>query len=269
MTNSATCCFWNNGDETLIHVLRDCTFASEVWNRFGIFNSSSPEWQGSSANWICSQINSGNGLLFGIICWYLWKVRNERIFTDKRSSPAEVVARAASWSYSVTTALESTRVLPGANRIRTEANIAWEPGPIGWVSLNTDGSVVQNQRKAAAGSIVRDHEGLGLLAFTMNLGFCLITRAEIRGALEGLNRAWDAGFRKVFLLMDSQAAISILMNESNANHNLGMEILEFQELKQRSWELILKHTFREGNRVADFLANTGYDYPLGSHTIIL
>ncbi|CAN1790040.1 Putative ribonuclease H protein At1g65750 [Linum perenne] len=103
----------------------------------------------------------------------------------------------------------------------------------------------------------------------MNLGFCLITRAEIRGALEGLNRAWDAGFRKVFLLMDSQAAISILMNESNANHNLGMEILEFQELKQRSWELILKHTFREGNRVADFLANTGYDYPLGSHTIIL
>ncbi|CAN1793605.1 hypothetical protein LINPERHAP1_LOCUS20052, partial [Linum perenne] len=28
-----------------------------------------------------------------------------------------------------------------------------------------------------------------------------------------------------------------------------------------------KHTFREGNHAADFLADIGYDYPLGSHTI--
>ncbi|CAN1192283.1 hypothetical protein LINPERHAP2_LOCUS41473 [Linum perenne] len=29
----------------------------------------------------------------------------------------------------------------------------------------------------------------------------------------------------------------------------------------------INHTYREGNHAADFLPSTGYDYPLGSHTI--
>ncbi|CAN1179481.1 hypothetical protein LINPERHAP1_LOCUS37920 [Linum perenne] len=29
----------------------------------------------------------------------------------------------------------------------------------------------------------------------------------------------------------------------------------------------IKHTYREGNHAADFLASIGYDYPFGSHTI--
>ncbi|CAN1130132.1 Putative ribonuclease H protein At1g65750 [Linum perenne] len=132
-----------------------------------------------------------------------------------------------------------------------------------------DGSVNQNHRKVATGGIVRDHEGRGLLAFTMNLGYCSITRAEIRGALEGLHRTWEAGYRKVILQMDSQAAISILLDNSSVNHNHGMEVIEFQELKRRSWELVIKHTYREGNRAADFLANIGYDYPLGIHMFLI
>ncbi|CAN1335133.1 hypothetical protein LINPERPRIM_LOCUS36647, partial [Linum perenne] len=41
----------------------------------------------------------------------------------------------------------------------------------------------------------------------------------------------------------------------------------FQELRSRDWSLVIKHTYREGNRAADYLASIGYSYPFGSHTV--
>ncbi|CAN1143254.1 hypothetical protein LINPERHAP2_LOCUS13513 [Linum perenne] len=41
----------------------------------------------------------------------------------------------------------------------------------------------------------------------MNLGQCSLTRAEIRGAITGLELAWDYEFRSVEIQIDSQAAI--------------------------------------------------------------
>ncbi|CAN1180946.1 Putative ribonuclease H protein At1g65750 [Linum perenne] len=82
----------------------------------------------------------------------------------------------------------------------------------------------------------------------MNLGRCSITRAEIRGAVEGLRRAWEAGFRKVALQMDSQAAITLLTSIGN---------------------MTVTHTYREGNHAADYLAGIGYGYPFGSHNFPL
>ncbi|CAN1156272.1 hypothetical protein LINPERHAP1_LOCUS8824 [Linum perenne] len=66
----------------------------------------------------------------------------------------------------------------------------------------------------------------------MNLGACSITRAEMRGAIEGLKIAWEAGFRKIILQMDSMAAISLLSNGDETRHQDGMETAEFQELRR-------------------------------------
>ncbi|CAN1841756.1 Putative ribonuclease H protein At1g65750 [Linum perenne] len=78
----------------------------------------------------------------------------------------------------------------------------------------------------------------------MNLGQCSITRAEIRGAITGLELAWDYGFRRVELQIDSQAVVSLLSLPSVPEH---------------------QHVFREANKVADFLASRGYDFPFGTH----
>ncbi|CAN1829647.1 Putative ribonuclease H protein At1g65750 [Linum perenne] len=148
-------------------------------------------------------------------------------------------------------------------------DVRWEPGPEGWMVLNSDGSVNQQTGRAAAGGVVRDSEGRCLLAYSMNLGCCSITRAEIRGAIEGLVRVWDAGFRKVVLRMDSRAAISILTSSDDSAHQYTMEKMEFRDLSRRDWSLKVEHTFREGNRSADFLASLGYGYPFGSHSVLI
>ncbi|CAN1165133.1 hypothetical protein LINPERPRIM_LOCUS33574 [Linum perenne] len=47
-----------------------------------------------------------------------------------------------------------------------------------------------------------------------------------------------------------------------------MEVIQFRELCSRDWMIQIRHTYREGNHVADFLASLGYDYPIGSHSIL-
>ncbi|CAN1807701.1 hypothetical protein LINPERHAP1_LOCUS25132 [Linum perenne] len=49
-----------------------------------------------------------------------------------------------------------------------------------------------------------------MLAYTMNVSPYFKTRADIRGAIEGLTRTWETGFRKVILQLDSKEPISLL-----------------------------------------------------------
>ncbi|CAN1241090.1 Putative ribonuclease H protein At1g65750, partial [Linum perenne] len=139
-----------------------------------------------------------------------------------------------------------------------ERAIAWDLGPEGWVTLNSDRSVDLTRRKAAASGLLRDEAGRCLFAFTMNLGSCSITRAESRGALEGLHRCWEAGFRNIILQLDSMAALSLLLCEAEVEHQHAMEILTFNELRSRNWTINVKHTYREGNHAADYVASYGY-----------
>ncbi|CAN1785082.1 Putative ribonuclease H protein At1g65750 [Linum perenne] len=199
----------------------------------------------------------------------LWKARNERIFSDSRASTAAIAIRSANWARQIKVALERDNVAFGDGVSRRLVDVHWDPGPEGWVVLNSDGSADRRIGRATAGGILRDSEGRGLLAFSMNLGRCSITRAEMRGAIEGLRRTWDAGHRNVILRMDSRAAIALLTNASETPHQHAMEAFEFQDLQRRDWRLEIEHTFREGNRTADFLASLGYDYPFGSHNVAI
>ncbi|CAN1181551.1 Putative ribonuclease H protein At1g65750 [Linum perenne] len=78
----------------------------------------------------------------------------------------------------------------------------------------------------------------------MNLGRCTVTRAELRGAITGLELAWAYGFRKIALQLDSRAAVAILSQD---------------------WQVEIRHVYREANKAADFLASQGHMFPFGIH----
>ncbi|CAN1130093.1 Putative ribonuclease H protein At1g65750, partial [Linum perenne] len=258
LADLATCPVCLTADETSSHVRRDCSFASEVWSKFECFNVADRDWNGSILEWLCHFLNSDNGVLFGVICWMLWKVRNERVFSDICAVPAAVAARSLSWSTSVGEVWRHTRCVIRESTSRFVTNVAWDPGPLGWITLNSDGAVDRGTKKASTRGILRSSDGMCLLAYTMNLGYCSITRAEMRGAIEGLKRAWEAGFRRIILQMDSMAAISLLFNGDEIRHQHRMETFEFQDLRRMDWDLVIKHTYREGNHATDFLASIGY-----------
>ncbi|CAN1188180.1 Putative ribonuclease H protein At1g65750 [Linum perenne] len=119
--------------------------------------------------------------------------------------------------------------------------------------------------KAAAGGIIRSVVGRGLVAFTMNLGQCSITRAEMRGAIAGLELAWDFGFRRVELQIDSKIAVRFLSSSETPMHQQAAEVLQFRDLCRREWSVNVRNVFRESTKAADFLASRGYEFPFGIH----
>ncbi|CAN1184989.1 Putative ribonuclease H protein At1g65750 [Linum perenne] len=189
MTLDASCPRCSVLEESTLHVLRDCAVAKEVWEAIGGINTSDSTWRLPLVEWMSYYLKRDAGVIFGVTCWYLWRARNDWVFSNITCQAPEIAAKAVSWSSSVIKAMERDIKFLGTANPRSTVNVAWIPPPKGWVSINSDGSVDRTRNRATAGGIRRD------------------------------------------------------------------------------WTIVLRHTYREGNHVADYLTSIGYDYPLGSHTV--
>ncbi|CAN1824281.1 Putative ribonuclease H protein At1g65750 [Linum perenne] len=232
--------------ENTIHILRDCHFAFTVWNELGIFNQTEECWSANLEMWIGQLLKSEKSLCFGIVCWFLWKERNARAFSGSTVSARSVAVGVSKWTDVVSEAQQRD----------------------GWFTINTDGAVENRSGNAAAGGLIRNEHGHCIAAFSMNIGKCSITRAELRGAIKGLNCAWEIGLRKVELQVDSTAVIQLFREEDVPTHQHSMEVMDFQEMLRRDWEIKVRHVYREGNRAADFLAGMGLNNTMGYHSIL-
>jgi ribonuclease HI len=93
--------------------------------------------------------------------------------------------------------------------------------------------------------------------FAKGLGGCSIEMAELWGAWEGLNLAWNLGFRRVELRLDAMNIVKIL-NREKVVITFGWNLCNrIWKLMEREWEVQIRHTYREGNSCADALAHMG------------
>ncbi|CAN0920998.1 Putative ribonuclease H protein At1g65750, partial [Linum grandiflorum] len=120
---------------------------------------------------------------------------------------------------------------------------------------------------AAVGGLIRNSQGQCIAAFAANLGRCTITRTEIRGAIFGFQLVWDLGFRNVQLQLDLTTTISAITGTDSSDLRHRSCIDEARELISRDWSIRIIHTFREGNRDVDRLANHGHSLSFGFHPI--
>ncbi|CAN1775820.1 Putative ribonuclease H protein At1g65750 [Linum perenne] len=264
LSGSASCAFCGDQAETVSHVLRDCPAADGVWRKLG-FVGVDQNWRRPLHVWLTEELHKDRGTLFGVAAWMIWKSRNERVFSNVQVLTDQVAIRSLRWMEAVSEASCRDARCFGDRRERRWEFVAWEPGPSDGVTVNTDGSHNPSLNRATTGGIIRNSEGRGLTAFTLNLGQCSITRAEIRGAIAGLEMAWNFGFRIVELQIDSQAVVSLLTAPGVPEHQHASEVLHFQNLCKRDWRVNIRHIYREANKAADFLASQGYDFPFGIH----
>ncbi|CAL1413874.1 unnamed protein product [Linum trigynum] len=155
----------------------------------------------------------------------------------------------------------------GRSGSRRDVAVGWRPAPTGWITVNSNGLLLRPSGSTAAGGALRDWQGRLLGAYTMNLGKCTITRAEIWGALKGLELAWEAGHRQVELQLDSRTAMSLLQVPGQHNHQHADLTLSFQALLRRDWDVRIIHIYREANFLADCLAHKGHSLTPGFHSV--
>ncbi|CAI0547898.1 unnamed protein product [Linum tenue] len=195
-------------EELVEHILRSCTKAKLMWGRFKekiMVKDHNIPFQ----NWLLSNLkNEKSGVDFGIICWML--IREKKT----RSTPSS---------------------------LKRSQQVGWIPPPEGWVQIQTDGSILSPEEHVAAGGLIRDCEGRCKEAFVCKLGICLITSAELKGTVEGLKIAWNKGYMRVHLNMDSSTAIAIIKNREDDEHRHGHIAHQFHYLLNLDWIVVISH----------------------------
>ncbi|KAK4284117.1 hypothetical protein QN277_000990 [Acacia crassicarpa] len=193
-------------------------------------------------------------IMFGVAIWRLWGWRNSSIFDSNFSKPpcpAAIILH--SWR-KFAILFDLNQDVPNVG-LAIEGELIWERPPMNWVKLNVDGAVSRRSSLAGVGELLRGWKGEWIAGFTKSVGICNANSAEEWAIWEGLNLAWDLGFKKIVLESDAQELVLRLLDR---NFNSGSFLaVQIQDLMLRDWSISPRHIPRECNRIADALAKLG------------
>ncbi|KAL8151867.1 hypothetical protein V2J09_021675 [Rumex salicifolius] len=271
--SSPACSICGRGDETLLHIFRDCGKARDVWralvdNRimsdYHFFDKSAKEW-----------LNSGirgefeilplipNEAVFAVVLWWLWRWRNDRVFNSDNSI-GDIRSFIQEQAKEFAASTNGRRVDAMVGR-REEIHISWSRPAVGWVKVNTDGARESRYGMATAGGVIRNDEGRWMGGFVKNIGVCSVPCAELWDIYHGLELAWESGCKFVIVESDSSTTITFMNRRVSVHHPLSSLVLACQSFISRNWVVQFRHCYREANRVADHLASLAFDFPAGCH----
>ncbi|XP_075075351.1 uncharacterized protein LOC142162699 [Nicotiana tabacum] len=134
--------------------------------------------------------------------------------------------------------------------------VRWIKPPHNQLKLNVDGCSKGNPRSAGAGSILRDHTGHMIMAFAVYLGNCSNNMAGILSLKIGLRWCLQHGFISFSIESDSLLVIQMVKGNITPFWQIREEITQVQNMTSQGF-FQLERIFREGNLVADQLANLG------------
>jgi len=133
--------------------------------------------------------------------------------------------------------------------------IRWKRLSNGWVKLNCDRACKGKGELAGCGRILCQSDGRWIKGFSRKIGACDALHAEMWGLYLGLDMAWSEGLSHVIVESDSKVLIDMVANNCKISGTIPSMIRRIQEILQRYWHTQVIHTWREGNRCADWLAN--------------
>ncbi|KAL0283502.1 UNVERIFIED_CONTAM: putative ribonuclease H protein [Sesamum radiatum] len=169
-----------------------------------------------------------------LILWNIWNLRNESKYEGVAFKASTIIRKTMTSGQKATT-------------------VHWRKPQEGWYKLNTDGASKGNPGISGAGGILRDQLGKVIFAFQEPLGIATNTQAELSAIHRG-QICISRGIRKVWIETDATAIIKLISAPQRGAWNLQVNLQNIcKSLDQMEHKI--SHIFREGNQVADFLAN--------------
>lgn len=171
-SNDPSCKGCGATEETALHILRDCTLATQIWKQLlpvryhkSFFAPQLRTW--FMMNWACPTITWST--LFATALWWLWRWRNTRSFKDPSFEPRRPCDFIRYCSKEISQALQTSSkidILPWR-----EVLIRWSTVPEDWIKLHVDGTSRQNPGRAGEGACL----GVFLATRTMDLQRTLVS----------------------------------------------------------------------------------------------
>ncbi|KAA3467341.1 endonuclease/exonuclease/phosphatase family protein [Gossypium australe] len=160
----------------------------------------------------------------------------------------ELIASALAWTKSCGHSAKMSHLVCSS---KTEQR--WQRPNSGWVKINVDGFVSNNNTKAAIGGAVRDSNGKWLTGFNMVTWMDEIFKIEARAIVEGMILAWLEGYKQVEINCDNAVLIDTICNGFASISNIA-EVRLIHEWCKKDWKVKFRHVWRGSNKVADCLA---------------
>ncbi|KAI3465658.1 hypothetical protein Pfo_022321 [Paulownia fortunei] len=136
--------------------------------------------------------------------------------------------------------------------------VSWNRPPQDWIKLNSDGASKGNPGLAGIGGIVRDEFENLVNAFLVFVGETTNMVAEIQALAFGLQRCFERGYHRIWIESDSMAALQLIQHSSKGHWKLEHFLAIIISCLQ-CMEIRFSYIYREGNKVADALANLACD----------
>lgn len=277
VASSDLCPLCKKDPETILHVLRDCPKAKQIWGSIlgqtmllNFNNLSLYDWlEGNIKEELYDTLIVGWNERFMSTIWWIWKWRNSFIFRENEinlQSKLDFLRSVWSDTEEAFRTVSPITTLPKRNRIMM---VGWKPPPQGTWKLNTDGAKENSYGLAACGGLIRSCHGILVKGFTCKIGRCTAFAAEVWGVFHGLQLAWNLGLRHVQVEVDSKDVIKALQSNEEVTDDARNVIYACKNLIQKEWNVTLLHVFREGNTAADHLARLGLSsyQPLGTQIL--
>lgn len=112
-----------------------------------------------------------------------------------------------------------------------------------------------------------DHYGEWVAGFAGNLWSCSSAFAELHANVYGLELTWDKGCQKIILECDSNEMVDLMAKSADGSGSMHHLLRKCCLLLDWSWEIKVKHIYKETNFVADGLALLGKSMPLEHHIL--
>ncbi|XP_015946532.1 uncharacterized protein LOC107471560 [Arachis duranensis] len=243
---SSTCHRCQNGSESILHCLRECPSAKEVWTLLGLYSDNS-----NLHDWLYRGARSGDAFLFFSTIWWIWRSRNHDLFNiDDSWSASKVVSLIRSSVREFHTIFAMHQSLSPLSLC-----LHWVPPPVHSVKLNCDASWFAPSGYAGFGCIIRNPDGCWLKGCTEKVEVCSVLFAELYAIWRGLLLAWESGFREVICETDCLEAL-FLVNQRMLSKDIPEWDLakHIQEVMNWNWRVSILLIQRTANSVADCMA---------------
>lgn len=143
--------------------------------------------------------------------------------------------------------------------------VLWECPSPRWVKVNIDGASRGNPGRSSIGFVLRNEEGDVLYARGKEVQEGTNSESEARAMLEALRYCVEHDFILIELHKDSMLIKNVMTGEWTVPWSVAAYVEEIKELMTQC-NVTVDHTLREGNRLADHLANFTLDVgPMEAH----
>ncbi|KAM6569080.1 hypothetical protein CsatB_017065 [Cannabis sativa] len=252
--------------ETTSHALIFCNIALACWRKVGVTFVFDPG--GHFRSWLQLMFTSATAeqiATVAMVCWSLWKARNNTVWKAKNTSVSNIVG-------SATIALDQWKKAQDKNSLsslcinnKVDGVERWTKPETNTIKLNVDAAIFEREEQYGFGIVARDHCGNCLEARAGCFGGIYSAAVvEALGIKEALSWIKTKNWVHVVVETDSLVTVQAIRSSQTMGSTFGLIIQDCRSALLSLPNVNLCFVKRSANRAAHYVARQSRFYAGGS-----